>query len=100
MVLEVESLQRDTTTFKTISLRQKLRRKAHDANLKIPIPDGQLCEACKIRPAVLRHHPNYNKPYLVAFLCQGCHRDVHLKPKNYFQCRYFSDFWKLGETTN
>ncbi len=36
-----------------------------------------LCEICKKRPAVLRHHPNYSKPYKVQLLCSQCHKDIH-----------------------
>ena len=47
------------------------------AEQKIQIPKDQLCGICKINQAVIRHHPDYNKPLEVEFLCAGCHYNVH-----------------------
>jgi len=40
----------------------------------IDIPQGQLCEECNKVLATQRHHPDYSKPLVVAFLCSSCHR--------------------------
>ncbi len=44
-----------------------------EANRKIKIPKGQLCEDCNKNLAVEKHHEDYNKPLKVKFLCKGCH---------------------------
>ena len=44
---------------------------------KIKIPLNEKCELCKIKLAMERHHPNYNSPLEVMFLCIDCHRKVH-----------------------
>ena len=37
------------------------------------------CANCgkKCRPDV--HHPDYNKPFLIQWLCRSCHKFLHLK---------------------
>lgn len=47
----------------------------------ISIPKGQLCQECKIKKAVHRHHPDYSKPLKVKFLCRTCHGKEHRKYK-------------------
>jgi hypothetical protein len=44
---------------------------------KIQIPKGEMCELCKTSLAKERHHPNYNNPLEVMFLCVKCHKGVH-----------------------
>lgn len=43
----------------------------------IKIKENQLCEICKERKAVLRHHPDYSKPLFIRFLCHSCHVRIH-----------------------
>lgn len=36
-----------------------------------------ICESCKINPALHLHHPDYNKPLEVISLCRRCHFWTH-----------------------
>lgn len=38
-----------------------------------------LCQICKKRKAVDRHHPNYSKPREVVLVCKQCHKDIHTR---------------------
>ncbi len=40
----------------------------------IKIPKGQMCQDCKSKFAIDRHHPDYSKPLEVEFLCRSCHK--------------------------
>lgn len=35
------------------------------------------CEFCHLRLAVHAHHPDYNKPFEVIWLCARCHQRLH-----------------------
>lgn len=62
--------------------RKEKERKRHpkrikarqEANYRIKIPKGQICEGCRINKAIQRHHPDYSKPLKIKFLCSSCHR--------------------------
>ena len=43
---------------------------------KIQIPDR--CEVCCSVGKVVAHHPNYNNPFYVIWLCRICHGKLHL----------------------
>jgi hypothetical protein len=45
----------------------------HKAYVSIKMPKDQLCEECRVVPAIDRHHPDYSKPLEVVFLCRSCH---------------------------
>lgn len=68
---------------KVIELRNNYRKnhpkkhKSHYLASKIKIPFGEKCEICKKNLAQERHHPNYNEPLEVMFLCVSCHRKLH-----------------------
>lgn len=51
----------------------------NNANDKVIIPKGQLCEFCNKNLAILKHHFDYNKPLDVTFLCNRCHIELHAK---------------------
>jgi hypothetical protein len=53
----------------------------NNANKKVIIPSGKLCEFCNSSLADVKHHFNYNKPLDVTFLCKKCHRELHAKLK-------------------
>jgi len=36
-----------------------------------------LCEFCMENAATEKHHPNYNEPEQVQFICGPCHRQIH-----------------------
>lgn len=76
--------QRDLgrTDAKKYAERHPERVKAQQiANNKIKIPSGTLCERCQINFAEEKHHPDYLKPLEVIFLCQSCHKTIHLSNK-------------------
>lgn len=59
---------------------RKINKKIQDAynksrNIKIPI--GKLCEWCSKKNASERHHPDYNDPKMIIFLCHECHLKEH-----------------------
>lgn len=39
-------------------------------------PTTQPCVICG-KPGVERHHPNYNKPLEIVWLCRSCHKRLH-----------------------
>jgi len=51
------------------------------ARKKIVIPLGEKCELCKINLAKERHHPDYDQPLEIMFLCVKCHAELHSKWK-------------------
>lgn len=52
--------------------RKKMRSRVKGYS-QTTIPKGQLCQQCKKRPAVERHHEDYNKPVDVLLVCRPCH---------------------------
>jgi len=58
---------------KEFMLKEYARKKA---KYNIEIPKNQKCEICKINPAQQRHHPDYNKPLEVLFVCKSCHDKI------------------------
>jgi hypothetical protein len=42
-----------------------------------PIIVEGLCEICQERPATEKHHPDYNNPNQIQFICSSCHRQIH-----------------------
>lgn len=73
--------------YKKINIEKgKLYRKRHPEKTKaqsivnnyhIKIPKGQLCVICNKNLAIERHHPDYNKPLEIIFLCRECHNKIH-----------------------
>lgn len=52
--------------------------KAHNlAHYNIKITKDCLCEICKKRYAKHMHHPDYDKPLEVVFVCIKCHNNLH-----------------------
>jgi len=52
--------------------------------LRVAVRKGQVvkaerCEACGSREYLIGHHPDYDKPLEVLWVCSGCHRKLHLK---------------------
>lgn len=43
---------------------------------KFKIPEGTQCQICEWLPAKGMHHPDYDKPYEVVYLCNLCHARV------------------------
>lgn len=37
-----------------------------------------VCEACGSRDYICAHHPDYNKPLEVIYVCSACHKKLHL----------------------
>ena len=42
----------------------------------------ELCETCKKRTFLVRHHRDYNKPLEITWLCGSCHRQEHCANKD------------------
>jgi len=54
------------------------KTKAHDkVRNKIKIPNKQICKICNSNLAVIKHHPDYTKPFKVLFVCRKCHSEIH-----------------------
>lgn len=47
-----------------------------EANRKITIPKGMLCQNCHLVPAIQKHHPDYSKPLDILFVCRKCHNKI------------------------
>jgi hypothetical protein len=43
---------------------------------KVVMPERILCQICKENKAVERHHPDYNLPKYVLFVCKKCHERI------------------------
>jgi hypothetical protein len=41
-------------------------------------PHLKPCEVCGSTDKVIRHHPDYNEPNKIVFLCGSCHKKEHL----------------------
>lgn len=39
---------------------------------------GKKCKLCGSTENLVRHHPDYNKPFVIVTLCKSCHFNVHL----------------------
>ncbi len=60
--------------YKGIRNKSKAQRAAYN---KYPSLKGITCQVCKEKPAVHRHHEDYNKPLDVMFVCWECHGKIH-----------------------
>jgi len=59
------------------------KKKAHKFSFrKLKIPENTLCVVCKKELAVHKHHPDYNFPEIVMFVCIKCHNKIHTKLKD------------------
>lgn len=52
---------------------EKYKNRARYEAKKIKIPENQKCEICKEKIAIERHHPDYNHPVDIIFVCKSCH---------------------------
>jgi hypothetical protein len=52
------------------------------ARYKIKINPEQKCEWCGSNEKIQRHHPDYDKPTEIIFLCEKCHKNHHKKERN------------------
>ena len=43
----------------------------------IVIPDDVVCSICGLHKKIQRHHPDYEKPLEILFVCRGCHLNIH-----------------------
>ncbi len=62
---------------KTDYIKHSKQYKAKSLARTIKIPNGQICVICNKNLAVEKHHPNYNKPLKVEFVCIPCHNYLH-----------------------
>lgn len=56
---------------------------------------GRKCMICKKEPGTRKHHPDYNQPLKVVFLCEPCHQRVEAKQA---KCPAAIDLTKLHES--
>ena len=52
----------------------KFKDKARKRARYIRMPLNQICEKCKKRFAVDKHHKDYNKPLEIMFVCHSCNK--------------------------
>lgn len=52
--------------------KQLARRKA----IKIKIPVGTICQICQENIATERHHPDYDFPLVIVFVCKSCNEKL------------------------
>ncbi len=71
--LKAKEYQKTSYERRKSSIEVKARVKAG----MYPIPDGQPCQICQFLPATERHHPNYDRPLEVVYLCKIHHTYVH-----------------------
>ena len=63
-----------------MNYKKKSKKKVNARNMAeryIIISTNQLCEDCNVKPAIHRHHEDYNKPLEVVCLCAECHVKRH-----------------------
>lgn len=65
--------ERRNTSNRKSTLKNFNKQKARDLSVKIKIPKGQVCEMCFFKSAKQKHHPDYNFPFKITFLCMDCH---------------------------
>lgn len=59
-----------------ISRAQKLLQKSVKKKM---IKKSQSCQICGRNRKIIGHHENYDKPLEVIWVCQSCHRKIHLE---------------------
>ncbi len=50
--------------------------RARQIGTKLPHPNQ--CEVCDKQGKTVAHHPDYNDPSLVVFVCNICHGEIHI----------------------
>jgi hypothetical protein len=53
------------------------RRAVNNALRSGTLERGTLCEVCDSNKKPHAHHPDYNQPLHVWWLCSGCHSTIH-----------------------
>ncbi len=59
--------------------KQKARQQATAALKKGLFTKPNKCSFCNQEKKIEMHHPDYNKPLEVEFLCVSCHKGLHRK---------------------
>jgi len=54
-------------------------KKANSLSRIIEIPKGEMCAICNNKPAIQKHHEDYNKPLEVLFCCVSCHNKLNIQ---------------------
>lgn len=60
--------------------RKNAQQIAERAIKKSVIVKPKTCCICGMETKLYAHHPNYNEPLNVIFLCCSCHNKIHHKP--------------------
>lgn len=63
---------------KRIKKQQKAHWQIRQALREKQIVKNGICEICGSSYNVIAHHPNYNKPLKVIWVCMSCHKLIHL----------------------
>ncbi len=58
-------------------MREKYPEKMYARNMSRAIKISGLCVICKQEKAIEKHHPDYDEPMNVVFLCKQCHVKIH-----------------------
>lgn len=75
------------TSTRKYELNNPEKRKAY-SKIRWRVGNKQLikataCERCGVIPDIIHsHHPDYQKPLLVAWVCPQCHKDIHKEIDN------------------
>ena len=52
------------------------------ANQQVVMNSNQKCELCGSQKKIQKHHPDYDKPLDIIFLCEKCHKNHHKQERN------------------
>jgi len=56
-------------------------KKAWNLVRGVVIPQNKMCQNCNKEKAIMKHHPDYNNPKGVLFVCQSCNQKLpHIQP--------------------
>jgi hypothetical protein len=68
-----------TLSFNQDSYRKKIvaydyvRRAMKEGTLRRP----ETCSVCGAKDGIVQHHPNYDRPLHVRWVCKSCHQKIH-----------------------
>lgn len=69
----VRDWTRTTATTRAWRERYPERRRAHVKAIRTHTEPPPICERCHLPKRLERHHPDYDQPKLIQWLCKPCH---------------------------